>query len=228
MAFRKKLATILSNNPDILIVPESEQPTKVDFERENFECFSSVWIGDNPSKGLGIYSFNKYTVRLHDSYTDKFKYIAPIEVTYNDSRFIIIAVWAMPCKIDRNQRYIGQVYRALEFYSNLINKDTILVGDFNWNLSFDKDKKTENFKDVVNFLSKKNMVSLYHHNSGEDFGYESKDTFFMQKKANKGYHIDYCCVGKRWLENKIKFGVENFLEWSKMSDHVPIIFESCG
>ncbi|OEU70858.1 MAG: hypothetical protein BA863_16150 [Desulfovibrio sp. S3730MH75] len=59
---------------DILIVPESEQSEKVNFERENIKGVSSVWIGDNPNKGLGVYSFNKYTLRLHDSYTDKFKY----------------------------------------------------------------------------------------------------------------------------------------------------------
>ena len=48
MALRKKLKPIQRQKPDILVVPESEHPDKINFEKYDLPCTGSVWVGDNP------------------------------------------------------------------------------------------------------------------------------------------------------------------------------------
>ncbi|WP_027722467.1 endonuclease/exonuclease/phosphatase family protein [Maridesulfovibrio zosterae] len=224
MALRKKLEPIQIQQPDIFVVPESEHPDKINFEKYDLSCAEAVWVGDNLNKGLGIYSFSDMKLSLHESYTDKFRHIAPVTVTTDEEDFMLLAVWAMLCKEDRNQRYIGQVYRALQYYQNLIDEKTIIIGDFNWNINFDKDKKTENFKDVVELLKVHNIHSVYHHQNNEDMGQETFNTFYMHKNLEKGYHIDYCFVSSgRLSETKIE--VKKYSVIKSVSDHTYLSIE---
>ncbi len=78
-----------------------------------------------------------------------------------------------------------------------------------------------NLSDVINILRGKNLRSIYHEFHREDFGMESRPTFYMHHNQNKPYHIDYCFASSTFKANYIEVG--NFSDWIGKSDHMPII-----
>ena len=57
MAFRKKAGLILAYKPDILIVPECENPDKLKFDANKPKPADMLWFGTNDNKGPGIFSY---------------------------------------------------------------------------------------------------------------------------------------------------------------------------
>jgi exodeoxyribonuclease-3 len=64
MAFRKKAEFILSEMPDILIVPECENKERLSFGLFTKQPTGFFWYGDNPNKGIGIFSFSDFKIKL--------------------------------------------------------------------------------------------------------------------------------------------------------------------
>lgn len=128
MAFRRKAEQILKLDPDILVVPECEHPDKLLFSDEIKKPTNTVWIGKNLHKGLGVFSFNKYRIRLLDCHNTNLQLIAPVEVTKGRLQFILFAVWANN-PADPDGQYVEQVWKAIHHYDDLLaNKKTILAG----------------------------------------------------------------------------------------------------
>src|SRR5664279_340650 len=133
MAFRKKAAFILSYKPDILIVPECEHPGKLKFNGNIPVPSGILWNGKNQHKGLGVFSYNNYTMRLLDIHDDRINNILPIAVTDGYRHFTLFAIWAYNHE-DRHYNYIGQVWKAIHHYESLLkDENIILAGDFNSN-----------------------------------------------------------------------------------------------
>jgi exodeoxyribonuclease III len=214
MAYRKKAEHILRYHPDLVIVQECEK-----FE----ESPKTLWFGNNPKKGIGIFAYSDFKLEVHDKYSPSFRYVIPIKVS-GPKNFNLFAVWAMNDTNDIKKRYIGQVYSALSYYDELLYHPSIIIGDFNWNAIWDI-KPTYplygNLSDVISILSNKGIRSIYHEFYGEDFGKEKIPTFYMHHNQNKPYHIDYCFVSSVFKASYIEVG--NFSDWIGKSDHVPIV-----
>lgn len=219
MAYRKKANLVLKYCPDIVIVPECE------FLRG--EKNKELWFGDNRKKGLGIFSYSEYMLELNENFDPSYKYVIPIRVT-GPFKFNLIAVWAMNDKEDIRKRYIGQVYSAINQYMELLNEPTVVMGDFNWNARWDAKPSYPlygNLNDVVEILRIGNIKSTYHEFFNEDFGKETKPTFFMHHKQNRSYHTDYCFAPSEFDITNVEVG--NFNDWISKSDHVPLIVTLC-
>ena len=223
MAFRKKAEFILNHQPDILIIPECESPEKLKFGNSQLLPTDMFWIGDNKNKGLGVLSFGDYRFSLLDKHNSDLKNILPLKVTNNSHSFSLFAIWANNPK-DKDGCYITQVWKAINHYQHLISDEKIiLIGDFNSNKIWDKHYRKDNHSDVVKLLENKNIYSIYHHYYQEQHGQEQFPTFFMYRKEDKPYHIDYCFTSKDFYQKLKSVEVGNFSEWSKLSDHVPFI-----
>lgn len=223
-AFRKKNDKVLSLNPDILIVPECENDEKLKFGKLTPKPNDFFWYGDNPNKGIGVFSYSDYKLELLKEFNPKFRYVIPIKVTGEKSSFIIFAIWAMDNKENQEARYIGQIWLAINYYSDfLINDNTILIGDFNSNKIWDHKGRIGNHTDVVNKLNEKGIYSLYHEKNGIEHGKEEDSTFHMYRNLEKPYHIDYCFASKKAINNGIDFSIGAVKEWIELSDHTPII-----
>ena len=125
---------------------------------------------------------------------------------------------------DVRKRYFGQVYSALNFYKELLDEPTVIIGDFNWNAIWDMKPSYPlygNLTDVVNMLKDRKIKSAYHEFFDEDFGKETKPTFFMHHNQNKPYHIDYCFASSDFNISEVDVG--NFGDWVDKSDHAPLI-----
>jgi exonuclease III len=222
-AFRKKAETILLQKPDILIIQECEHPDKLKFNSTTQLPNNIYWYSDGGKKGIGIFSYSDYKFELLPEFNPTFRYIIPLRVIGNGETFTLLAIWAMNNKENRKARYIGQIWFAIEYYKNLIGKSTILIGDFNSNKIWDYKDRFGNHSDVVNYLAKIDIHSAYHKYYDIEQGKEIHPTFFLQRKKDKSYHIDYCFASED-LYSKIKnLEIGKYENWITHSDHTPII-----
>ena len=183
MAFRKKSKYIEIYKPDILIVPECESPNKYPLFNHDFKPSHTQWVGGNQSKGLGVYSFSEYSLKVHEMYNPEFKYVLPLKVE-GPVNFYLFAVWAMNDRENPFRRYIAQLWLALNYYDSLLSEPTVICGDFNSNVIWDGDKpkRAGTHSDVVNYLKEKGIVSTYHLHYGEEPGQESRSTLYKEEE----------------------------------------------
>lgn len=221
MAFRKKYKTILSYDPDILIVPECENPDLFD----NTFYTDALWIGKNRHKGLGVFSFHDYEISIHEDYTDDFFYALLVRLE-SPENLNFLALWAMNNLRDPMRRYVGEVWLALQHYQNFFDSSTVIAGDFNWNVIWDHSGEMDlygNFTDVNSFLGRHGIRSLYHTFTGIPFGRESDPTLYHRKNRLKSYHVDYIFSSSDLLCRMKSLKVGRYDDWISLSDHMPIL-----
>lgn len=225
MAFRKKAPLLLPFNPDILVIPECEHPDKLKFPAGIQIPSHSLWFGSNRNKGLGIFSYGDHKLKLLEEYNPAFKFVVPIKVTSQISRFMLYAVWANNPS-DKEGAYVTQVWKAINHYDRLLsNRKTILIGDFNSNTIWDKPRRQGNHSTVVKFLENKKIYSTYHHYYGQEQGKELHPTLFMYRHLSKPYHLDYCFASKKLLKHLRSVEIGTHETWCRHSDHVPLFVE---
>lgn len=222
MAYRKKPNFILKEMPDILIVPECENQQRLSFGLHTNQPTDIFWYGDNPHKGIGVFSYSDYKIKLLDNHNADFKYVLPLSVYNNKINLTIFAIWAQ--KPERHDCYTEQVWNAVHFYSNLLdNEYVILAGDFNSNSIWDRPKRIYNHTNLVDFLKTKNILSTYHHFHNQMQGHEKDKTLFMQRKIDRPYHIDYCFASLNLIDKLENVEVGAYEKWTTYSDHKPLI-----
>ncbi len=222
-AFRKKAEIILKYNPDILIVQECENPEKLIFSNSTIKPDDFLWFGDNQHKGLGIFSFGDYKFEILEQHNPEFKIVVPIKVTNHNYSFVLFAIWANNVG-DKNNRYIEQVWKAINYYDEILDTETtILAGDFNSNKIWDRKYRIGNHSTVVDKLESKSIFSIYHKHYNEEQGKESKPTFYLQRNKDKPYHIDYCFASENLMEKFKDIEIGSYENWIEYSDHSPVI-----
>ena len=224
MAFRKKADFILTYKPDILIVPECEHPDKLKFNTDTPKPTQTLWFGENQNKGLAVFSYSNIKFKVLDVHNEDFKMIIPIAVTGGKFDFNLFAVWAYNPN-DRDGRYITQVWKAVNHYDKLIRDNpTIVIGDFNSNTIWDyKKHRLGNHSLVVEALEEKGVFSTYHSHHKQVQGKEEHPTLYMYRHKDKPYHIDYCFASSKFIDKLENVEVGKHEEWTKYSDHNPVI-----
>jgi exodeoxyribonuclease III len=223
MAFRKKAGAILGYKPDILIVQECEHPEKINFKDHPVQPTSSLWLGSNKHKGLGIFSYAGFVCKIHRSHNPDLKLVAPVKISNGPFSMMLYAIWAHNPG-DSDGHYITQVWKALKHYDKIITKKrTILTGDFNSNTIWDKPRREGNHSTVVSRLESKGICSVYHEYFTQTQGKEAHPTFYLYKYRNKPYHLDYCFVSGDLMKQLSSVEIGDFDTWIKHSDHVPLM-----
>lgn len=223
MAYRKKADFILTHEPDILIVPECEHPDKLKFNANTPAPTDILWHGINQNKGLAVFSYSNYKLRLLDIHNAEIKTILPIAVTGGAFDFTLLAIWAYNSK-DPNYKYIGQVWKAIEYYESiLINEKVIIAGDFNSNVIWDKLNRRITHTMVIEKLKTLNIFSAYHAHLNIGQGVEEHPTYFMYRHIIKPYHIDYCFASADLIKKLDRIEIGTHEQWTKYSDHSPLM-----
>jgi exonuclease III len=223
MAFRKKYEKILPYNPDLLIVPECEHPGKF-----TDDFYSNVlWTGDNKNKGLGVFSFNDIEISLHESYCEEYRYVLPIKMT-NPKATNLIAIWSQNNKEDPKRRYIGEVWKSLNYYKDMLKSTVIIAGDFNWNVIWDRKPDYPLYgtlTNVIHFLKQLEIHSVYHKSANISFGHEKEPTLYFRKNRKTPYHIDYVFASTDIINCTKEFSIGKYDDWIALSDHMPLMAE---
>ena len=231
MALHRKAGALLALRPDIAIVSECARPD-IMCRRAPIDWFEAdpVWIGNNPNKGLGVFTFNGYTATQHDTFHHTLKYIAPVRINGPED-FNLLAVWAQNASGgNTRKRQAGPLRRALTKYRDFLSDgDVVVAGDFNNNVQWDRPGWRINHFTVVEMLEKFGIVSAYHHQSSEAQGAETVPTHYWRDRKKDGptYHIDYIFLPEAWLGAVSRFDVGSFEDWcgSGLSDHVALVVD---
>jgi len=223
MAFRKKAAFILAHQPDIAVIPECEHPDKLKFSPGTPIPTAMLWFGENKNKGLGIFSYSNYRFKVLRNHNPELKMIIPIGVTGGAVDFTLFAIWANNPN-DPGGQYVEQVWKAIHHYEKKLKKNpTILIGDFNSNTIWDRKYRAGNHSNVVKKLEEKNIFSCYHLHHKQVQGKEQHPTFYLYKRQNKPYHLDYCFASGDMIDKIENVEIGDYDFWKQYSDHVPVM-----
>jgi exodeoxyribonuclease III len=221
-AFRKKAEFILASLPDILIVAECEHPDKLKFKSGIPSPTDRIWCGNNSNKGLAVFSYNNFKLKLIDLHNPNFKTILPISVKGGRIDFTLFAIWANNPK-DPDGRYITQIWKALECYKTILKrKPIILAGDFNSNAIWDRPSRKDNHVMLVEHLERINIHSVYHSHYQQMHGKEEHPTFFLHRNRSKPYHLDYCFASAQLMDKSNSVEIGTYDNWRTLSDHAPV------
>ncbi|RXJ97583.1 endonuclease, partial [Arcobacter sp. CECT 8989] len=188
-----------------------------------------LWIGDNKNKGLAIFAKPEIKIEQlnwsdenHLYKNEKLESFIPCLI---NNSIILIAIWTKKANSEVFG-YIGQLWKYLKLHKEkLANKEVIIIGDLNSNSIWDKWDRWWNHCDVVKELEELNIISMYHAITKEEQGKESTPTFYLQKKIDKPYHIDYCFLSKSFIDKKSTLKILDYKYWLEKSDHIPIVCE---
>lgn len=223
-AFRKKAQTLLDWQPTLAVIQECECPAKLRFPKGCQLPMDFLWQGENLDKGVGAFAYGDLRFTLDERYDPAFRHCIPLRVS-GDYDLHVLAIWAMGHR-QKARSYIGQVYHALLHYADFLReRETILLGDWNSNAIWDRERSVSNHSAVVKLLAEANLVSVYHEYFGETPGRERQHTYFHHRSPHQGYHLDYCFVPKSWLPRLKSVTIGDFAPWCEQSDHTPLLVE---
>lgn len=238
-ALRNKTKQIDKLNADIFIIQECENP---EFSTKKYRKWAGdyLWVGDNKNRGIGIFPKKKIVLKKLDwngnfkieglnskspliSWkTSDLKLFLPFSI---NSIFTILAVWTKG-KQGEKFDYIGQIWKYLQIHrKELLNDKTFIIGDFNSNQKWDKEKRIDawwNHTSVVEELRDMKFESLYHFKTKELQGLETKATYFHHKKRDSSHHIDYLFCSSDMLDF-LELDIQEYDDWIALSDHMPFL-----
>jgi len=213
--FSKKVPLLDQLMPDVAVVQECPKP-----EATSDIC---LWFGDNLKKGLLVRAYGDYRLRELPTAPGVPKFVIPVAVS-GPTEFNLLAVWT---KLQEPHRYVRAAVKAVEIYRELfLSAPTVLMGDLNSNTIWDAEHPCDqNHSALVRSLDELGLISTYHHFFNEAHGCESQATFHMYRREIHPFHIDYCFIPHSWASRISHVKLGSFMEWSKFSDHQPMIIE---
>jgi exonuclease III len=219
-ALRKKLGILQALKADIYIIQECEDPANSKDATYQQWAAGSLWVGGNKNKGLGAFSVNARLAML-DWESSGLQLFMPFTV---NEQVTVLAVWTRQAN-SPNFRYIGQAWKYLQAHKGKIpRRKAIVLGDFNSNTCWDEWDRWWNHSDVVRELLETGLESVYHFRTNEKQGKETQPTFFMYRRSDKPYHIDYAFVSTDILQST-EISIGSASEWLEFSDHLPVVLD---
>jgi exodeoxyribonuclease III len=226
-----KLKALEDLGPDIAIVPECESPEKLWGKQPLLAPIPMEWIGDNEHKGLGVLAFNGYHLKRHANYDASLRWVLPVEVQ-GPVKFRLLAVGATKHRIPstEGEDLAGQPLQVADSYRDFLAAGpSVVAGDFNNNVRWDKGKRATNHAYVVAALERLGLSSAFHVGRGERHGKESVATLYGRDRKQDGpqYHVDYCFMPLEWCSRLADVTVGEFDGWiaTGLSNHVPLVVD---
>ncbi len=177
--------------------------------------------GSNRHKGLGIFASKDIQLELVELSLKPLELFLPCRI---NGVTPLMAVWTREAG-SPTFRYIGQLWKLLQRHSRFLQAEkAILIGDLNSNSCWDAPDRWWNHTDVVRELSHMSFRSAYHYLAKEEQGQESTPTFYMYRKKEKPYHIDYSFLSKSLLPGAT-CSIGDPAIWLEVSDHMPLVID---
>jgi exodeoxyribonuclease-3 len=219
MAAHKKIALLRQLKPDIAIVPECAAPEVVVSKCPDFTFTDVQWYERSRHKGLGVFSFGNLRLTRSPAFDPRFAVFLPIRVT-GSQRFNLLATWVCNFRAGSGVTMLD----ALRFYWRFLRSaDSVVAGDFNNSVFWDRPGKPTNFSAIAESLADLGLASAYHAVTRESFAKERYPTLWFLKRPHQGYHIDYCFVPRSWLSRPTSVWIGEAAQWLTYSDHAPLV-----
>ncbi|MCC6925857.1 endonuclease/exonuclease/phosphatase family protein [Novosphingobium sp.] len=216
---RRKTELLDALNADILVVQECEDPSAYGTEYRDW-AGNHLWIGDLRSKGLGIFARSNLSLEPLDWCGEDFRLFLPARI---GDKFELLGVWTQSTR-PASAAYIGQLWGYLLANHARLGPNAVICGDFNSNRIWDRPRRTGNHSHVVAKLAQLELTSLYHQAFEEDQGAESVPTFYLYRKPDRPFHIDYIFAHQSLVQEPgFAFAVGRSELWLTASDHMPLV-----
>jgi exonuclease III len=212
-AFGRKLPALDQFDADLLVIQEAS-------ERDILALGSSAthWIGKG-HRGLAVIGLKGTSFHIDPSWDPTLPWFTPLHA--GDLR--VLAVWASV--LTNSRRYVRLMHEALDHYDDfLAHPRAVIIGDLNSNTVFDAKHRGLSHTDLVDRLSNTGFTSVWHHQHSESHGRESRPTFYMYRRPEKTWHLDYAFVSANLLTDAtLIIGLPD--PWLTLSDHLPLILD---
>lgn len=224
MALHTKAHLVESLAPDIAVLPESAHPDRVGDALTGVGATTMQWIGASPNKGLLVAAFGDWTLRIDDAYDPGYQWVMPLHVD-GPVQIRMLAIWDMNHRGSGHDsaRRLGACRASLEHYAEFLSGPadlTVISGDFNNSVYWDKAGATVRFGDFMDQLQTHGLISAYHHQHGCARGAEPHPTLWWTRNVDKPYHVDYTFVSPSSAIDTVTIGTH--AEWLAYSDHAPM------
>lgn len=228
MAIHRKAEPLLALNPDVAVIGECADPHQLAEKAPHLP--TPVWKGHHKHKGLAVFTFNGYSARRRYTYDRSLDHLLPVHIEGPQS-FDLLAVWALNLSGGNYRKdQPGPLRIGLDVYKRfLMSGRTIVTGDLNNNVIWDRPGWPINHIDAVEILDRYGLASVYHERTGEAQGVELTPTIYWRDRTLRGptYHLDYAFIPHDWLPRVTRFEIGTFGDWvgSGWSDHVPLVLD---
>jgi exodeoxyribonuclease-3 len=229
--FPRKLEALLALGPDVAIIPECCSLDILNSKAPGLAPTSALWVGDNPNKGRGVFAFGSHRLVRDEAYDPAIQYALPVRVEGpGQSTFHVVALWAHHGLSGRTMSTLGPTLQALAAYEEfLCARPSIVAGDFNNHVRWDKTGKAWNHANTVATFERMGFVSAYHVFEGLQQGAERHPTFYWRTRTVDGptYHIDYVFLSQASVGHLQSLAVGSRDDWiaTGLSDHAPLIVD---
>jgi hypothetical protein len=195
---------------DIAIVQECSRPGATDDQ-----CIYFHKLG---SKGVAVITKEPWRVEAATPNEHVLDSAYPVLVSGPQS-FHLLAIWAQ-----RSPTYVRAILGALDDYGDFLRAaPSIVIGDFNSHLRWDRNDRNANHSVLVRRLQNEfGLVSAFHAVAERD-GRPETPTYFHQWNETRPYHIDYAFIPSSWAPRLLSVEIGSYADWSTESDHRPLI-----
>ena len=196
---------------------------------DSLDASDSVWIGSNPQKGLGVFSFNGYTLEV--ARASKNASSGSLRSRSTDPSASGCSVWSMNHRADvRLESHALVSLAALDVYREWYQgQPLVMAGDFNSNVIWNPTAGHRKPLQHIAACEDVGLVSAYHSWTGDEQGAEREPTIYWRNRTIDGprYHIDYAFVPRRLAARISSMQVGTHADWvaTGRSDHVPLVFD---
>ncbi len=224
MSLHCKAHLLAKLNPTVAILPESANRDKTGSALKEIGATSVQWKGSNPNKGLSVVAFDGWKLRIDESYDPGYQWVMPLHLS-GPGYIRLLAVWDMRRlgKGHETARQFGACRASIEHYEGFLSGEsdlTVISGDFNNSVCWDKPNKRNNFGDFMDQMKSRGFVSAYHFYHQCERGAEPDPTLWWTRNPEKRYHIDYTFVDRPEAIEAVTVGSHE--DWLTHSDHSPM------
>ncbi len=210
-----KVENLLEMDADIWVVPEMTCPENANLP----DSLEMAWYGisyfwkSQRWKGLGII-WKKGIGYVPEWFNQELYYAIPLVV----GDMLILAIWPTKKKNVTDQMLYPQIAQQIinEYAPHFKDYVKVLViGDFNCYVNqVDSSQEYGDILRIDDILQNYGLKSIYHQQTGETLGKESKATYYHRFKEESPFFLDYAYSNV--IVNSFRL-----LPWDKeMSDHV--------
>lgn len=225
MALSQKFERLLALEPDIAVVQECADPARDAARGRPLPCAGFEWVGSNPNKGLGIFTFGDLRVQRHASYTDEFALYLPVQVS-GPVRLNVLGVWVAN-KFAAHAT--NEPAPAIAYYQPFLTAaPAVVAGDFNRLPQRMSYRRRDGEPSVVEWLGRAGLWDADDMATALWGARPLHRTLYHQRHPRQGFVVDYIFVPRPddgRLPRLAHFEVCGPHDWITWSDHVPLFVD---
>lgn len=210
--FASDLPALLELGCDLAVLCEvPEMPPPVNLIDPEIDWH---WAGRYPRKGLAIASFGGPLTRGAERIgAGSFTVSAETKAGIG-----ILGIWTCP---PRGSSYGAQARATIDTYADwLRDTPSIVAGDVNVAPRGIEDTRTGVLRALFADLDALGYRSVYHHYFGEEYGAETRATYFHRRRPAEPFHIDFVFLHQDLLPQVRAVEVGTYERWGRSPQRV--------